>query len=101
MFPGDPPPPPRELFDILFNDSIPPSENQVSRFDEAAQAIIAQAKNNKEKYLVASVHTNPINPVKLCYSFERVYKSGKAFHIDVDKALRNKVREILKSCSWR
>ncbi len=64
------------------------------------QEIRIKARNNKEKYLVASISANPIDPEKLCTAFKRVLTSGTAFIIDThdDEALRSKVNKLLRNC---
>lgn len=102
------PPPPSFLIDILFGNlgNRLTSSKRKSQLDIIEEAIIAKAKKNKEKFLVASIRNNPIDPAELCHSFEKVHKGAARagmFYIDMDyndTILRNKVYKILKNCSW-
>ncbi len=100
-------PPPSLLIDMLFGDIQDQLTSPQGQLGIIEEAITTKVKNNKQKFLVASIKTNPIDPAELCYAFERFYRDGAkagTFYVDMDrnnKALRNKIRELLRNCSWR
>lgn len=68
-------------------------------FKTAFEAIIAKAKNNKEKYLVASINANSITPAELCAAYKATIRS-RLYYIDTqgNEILRQEVNKLLKSC---
>lgn len=71
-------------------------------YKAVSQEIMAKVRQNKAKYLVASIIAKPLSPREFCAALEKVYKAGKPgpFWVDVhgDETLHEQMYKLFKDC---
>lgn len=71
-------------------------------YKAVSQEIMAGVRQNKAKYLVASIIAKPLSPREFCAALEKVYQAGKPgpFWVDFrgDETLHEQMYKLFKDC---